>query len=228
MSETTVDPTAATAQNDGGEGDPSNEPTPTGEPGTEPGKTGDGTNSGEPNGDDDALGDKGKKALDAMKAKEKATRAEARKLREELDALKAQLASQGKSEEERAAEEARRNAESEALSKANERILKSEVRAAAAGKLANPKDALAFLDLSQFEVDANGDVDAEEISDAITALLSERPYLAAQGGRAPQFDSGRGKSRPSQLTQADLKGMSPEQIEAARKAGRLDHLLGKK
>lgn len=177
---------------------------------------------------EDALGDAGKKALASMKEREKAARAETRELKKQLEELKAQAASKDKSEDEKALEEARRKAESEAMSKANERILKSELKAAATGKLADPKDVLAFLDLTEFEVDDNGEVNTDDISDAINKLLEEKPHLAAQGGKAPKFDSGRGKTPTNQITnRADLAKMSPEQIEAARKAGRLDSLLGK-
>jgi len=58
--------------------------------------------------------------------------------------------------------------------------VRAEVRAAAAGKLADPSDALRFLDLAQFEVGEDGDIDQDEIADAIDELLTQKPYLAAQ------------------------------------------------
>lgn len=178
----------------------------------------------------ESLGDAGKKALDAMKAERKAAKDEARQLRKELEALKTQIADKEKSPDEKAIEAARREAAEEATTKANERILRSEVRAAAAGKLADPSDALAYLDLKSFEVSADGEVDSEEIVSAIAELLDKKPYLAAQRGpSAPKFDSARGKGKPAgQLTRADLKGMSPEAISKARKEGRLDALLSGK
>src|SRR5690606_5724659 len=115
----------------------------------------------------EALGDPGKKALDAMKAAKKAAELEARTTREELAALKAQV--EGK-EKEYAAEQERRNVEAAALSKANERILKAEIRAAAASKLSDPADALKFLDLSGFEVGDDGEVDSSAIAEAIDGL----------------------------------------------------------
>lgn len=175
----------------------------------------------------ESLGDAGKKALDAMKAERKAAKDEARQLRKELEALKTQIADKEKTPDEQAIEAARREAAAEASAKANERILRSEIRAAAAGKLADPSDAVAFLDLSEFEVNDNGEVDAEEVSAAIADLIERKPHLAAQRG-APRFDSARGKGKPAgQLTEADLNGMSTEEIVAAKKAGRLDNLLGK-
>src|SRR5699024_3898255 len=116
----------------------------------------------------EALGDPGKKALDAMKADRNAARQQARELQEQIDALKAQA--EGR-EAEHQAELDRRKVEEAALAKANQRILKAEVRAAAASKLADPADALRFIDLSEFEVGTEGDVDSEAISDAIAGLL---------------------------------------------------------
>jgi hypothetical protein len=175
----------------------------------------------------EALGDPGKKALDAMKAERAAAKAEAKAVREEFEAFKAKA--EGK-EAEYAAEQERRNVESAALAKANERILKAEIRAAAAGKLADPADALKFLDLSVFEVGADGDVDADAVTAAIENLAKSKPYLAAQGGTPGTVLESPGAHRtgPSagQVTQAELDRMTPDQINAARAKGRLNDLLG--
>jgi hypothetical protein len=180
----------------------------------------------------DQLGDPGKKALDTMKGKLKAER-------ERRRALEAQLAERDKpadgSEPDRDA--LVRQAEAQALARVNERLVKAEVRAAAAGKLADPADAHRFLDLAQFEVDADGNVDADEVADAIDDLLRSKPYLAAQGGTPkPRFqgtaDSGarKGNARPSQLTEADVKRLSQAgkhaEIVKAQNEGRLDDYLG--
>ena len=129
---------------------------------------------------EEALGDPGKKALDAMKAERNAARAEAKARADEIAQLRAKI--EGK-EAEYAAEQARRATEAAALAKANERILKAEIRAAAAGKLADPADALRYLDTSTFEVGDDGETDAAAIAAAIDDLISTKPYLAAQGRR---------------------------------------------
>lgn len=176
----------------------------------------------------DALGDAGKKALDSMKAKWRAERDARRKLVEELEGLKAPKPASDTDQPD--AKEIKRQATREANVKANARILKSEIKAAAAGKLADPSDAFAYLDVSSFEVDENGDVDADEISDAIQDLLTRKPYLAATG--RPNFqgsgDGGaaRKASGPSQLTRQDLRGMSPAAISKAKAEGRLNDVLG--
>jgi hypothetical protein len=179
---------------------------------------------GDPDGADQ-LGDPGKKALDAMKSKWRTERDKRQQLEQQLAAKNAP---DGDGQD---AEAIRRQAEQAATQKANARILRAEVRAAAAGKLADPADAHKFLDLDQFEVDEDGNIDADEVAEAIDDLIKSKPYLAAQGGK-PRFhgtaDSGarKGKSRPTQLSRADLKRMSPEDIVKAKQEGRLDDALG--
>lgn len=138
----------------------------------------------------EALGDAGKKALDAMKAKWKEAERVARERDAELAELRAKA--EGK-EQEFAAEQERRKVEADALGKANERILKAEFRAEAAGKLADPSDALRYIDLSDFEVGNDGEVDRDAVANAIEALVKSKPYLAAQGGtRRPKPDRSQG------------------------------------
>ena len=127
-----------------------------------------------------ALGDAGKKALDAMKADRNAAKSEAKRLSDELAALKAQV--EGREAEHAATLEAQR-VKDEALSAANQRILTWAVRAEAAAKLADPADALRFLDLSTFEVGPDGEVDGDAVASAINDLVTNKPYLAAQGSR---------------------------------------------
>jgi len=193
----------------------------------------------------DALGDAGKKALDTMKAERNQYRSESRewqKLAKELgveDAggLRDLIANAGKPkdpEEPEApavdVEKVRREAQLEATRKANERILRSEVKAAAAGKLADPQDAIRFLDLDQFDISDDGEIDSGDITDAINELLKTKPYLAAATAQRWQgsADGGarNGPTGPQQLTRADLDGMTAAQIMAAKKAGQLKNLLG--
>ncbi|MDX3235660.1 hypothetical protein PV392_08165 [Streptomyces sp. ME03-5709C] len=175
----------------------------------------------DPEGAED-LGDKGKRALASMKGKWRTERDKRRELEQRL------ADKDGQDE----AETTRRKAEADALARANSRILKAEIRAAAKGRLHNAADALTFLDLDQFEVGEDGEIDPEEIEDAITDLLKDKPYLAAATAKRFQGtgDGGaaRKASRPKQLTRADLKSMSPEDIDKARLDGRLDDLMGGK
>lgn len=175
----------------------------------------------------EALGDAGKKALDTMKAKWKAETA-ARKAAE-AKAAELQAAADGKAAEHTANLETQR-VKDEALAKANERILKSEIRREAKGLLADPNDALTFLKLDEFEVDEDGSVDESALKQAIEALLEDKPYLAAQGSRfTGDVNSGHrkgGTNGVKQLTQSDLDSMSPAEINKARRAGQFKNLLG--
>lgn len=141
------------------------------------------------------LGDAGKRALDAMKAKWKAAEKKA------ADAL-AELSKVGKTPDEQAIEDAKRAATAEAIAKANARILKSEIRAQATGKLADPADALVHLDLSDFTVAEDGTVNQDEVSTAIADLLQRKPYLgAAKAAAKPQPNPAQGP-RPAAPTDA--------------------------
>lgn len=142
----------------------------------------------------------------------------------ELATLKAQREAETKTPEENALEAARRDGESAATKRANERLVKSELRSAAKGKLSNVADALVFIDVAAIEVGEDGEVDQDALEAAIATLLDERPYLGVseqkrfQGGA----DQGTGKTgAPKQLTRADLAGMSPAAIVAAEANGQL-------
>ncbi|GIG27179.1 hypothetical protein [Cellulomonas denverensis] len=143
---------------------------------------------------EEELGDKGKQALDRMKAKLQAERA-------------ARRAAEAKLNESSAADDPdriQREANARAVAKANDRILRAEVRAAATGKLSDPSDALTFIDMTQFDVDDDGEVDQEEIAQAITDLIAKKPYLAAQGGpKSLKPDPSQGEGGRGTATTAD-------------------------
>lgn len=148
----------------------------------------------------ESLGDAGKKALDAMKAKWHAER-DARKA---LEARIAELEG-GKQP-------------------ADMRVLRAEIKAAAVGKMVDPSDAYKFLDLDALDAD-----DTDAIAKAVDALLEAKPYLAAKTGPRFQGtgDGGAAGTKPAlpQLTREDLKNMTPAQIIEAKRAGRLNNLL---
>ncbi|MGW4986321.1 hypothetical protein ACWEQ3_01540 [Streptomyces mirabilis] len=175
----------------------------------------------------DALGDAGKRALDSMKTKWRDERDKRKALEDRLTALET-----AKSGETETPEAIKAQATREATTKANARIVRSEIKAAAAGKFADPADALAFIDPAKFEVDDNGDIDEEEIKDAIEELLTRKPHLAAKA--TPRFqgsgDGGaaRKASGPTQVTREELDRMSPDQIVKAKREGRLKDILSGK
>lgn len=191
----------------GGGADPVEDPadeTPEGEPAADP---------EDPAVDPDALGDPGKRALDAMKKKERETRAKLRAAQDEIAALKAPK------DGEQTPDQVRAEIEREAAAKYNARIVRAEVKAAAAASFADPEDALAFINMSDLDVDDNGDVDPSDIEDALKDLLARKPHLAKQG--VTQRDS---KKRVPEVP-ADPAGGShdplslDEKIAAAQKAG---------
>lgn len=140
----------------------------------------------------DELGDAGKKALDRMKDKLK----EERRLRRAAEERAHQV-----DPDETA--KAAREAERAALAKANGRIVRAEIKAAAKGVLHDPADAFTFIDPTEFEVDDNGEVDVEEIAQAISDLIVRKPYLAAQGGpKGPKPDRSQGATGDGTATTA--------------------------
>ncbi|MFE7315656.1 hypothetical protein ACFU7T_21630 [Streptomyces sp. NPDC057555] len=170
----------------------------------------------------DQLGDAGKRALDAMKARFKSEREARRKAEAALEAAQ-------RSDEETAHQ---RELEQAALTKANVRILRAEIRAAAKGQLTDPGDALTFLDLDRFEVAPDGAVDPDEITDAIGELLKAKPYLGTGTIRPPRFegtgDGGAraGQSPKPQLTREELAKLSPADRLTAFNEGRCKNLTG--
>ncbi len=182
------------------------------------------TTSGE-----DALGDAGKQALDRMKEARKKALDLAKAATARAEAAEAELANKDKPADEVALDAARAEARIEATTAANLKLAKSALRLAAKGVLADPADAIAFIDASQFEVDDEGDVDADALNDAITELLTRKPHLAADkqtrfDGAADQGAKGK-NSKPQQLTASEIDRMSPEEIVQAKADGRLADLL---
>jgi hypothetical protein len=178
---------------------------------------------------EEALGDAGKQALDRTKQRLKDERAARRALEAELAELRKGKPAEGEQPD---VEAIRAEARREAQAEANQRALRAEIKAAATGKLADPADALTFIDATDLEVDADGNVDADELAEAIDDLLKRKPYLAAAAQGGQRFkgtaDGGtRKETRPAQLTQADMARMSPEQIVDATDKGQFDVLLGR-
>lgn len=138
---------------------------------------------------EDALGDAGKRALDEERAARSAADKRAKAAEAELEKIrKANM-----NETEKAIAEAKAQARQEALGEANTRVLRSEVRAAAGGKLADPNDAPALLgDLTRFLAD-DGEIDTKAISSAIDDLVKAKPYLAPAGSRPGRLPGGGAK-----------------------------------
>lgn len=132
------------------------------------------------------LGDAGKKAIDEERKARRAAEKAAKDAQAELDKLR----QESMSEQEKAIAQARAEAKTEVLKDANQRVLRSEIKAAAGGKLADPADAVGLLgDLDRFVGD-DGEVDSKAISSAIDELIKSKPYLAANGSRPAPLPGG--------------------------------------
>ncbi len=182
-------------------------------------------------GDADKLGDPGKKALDAMKAKW-------RKERDARKALEDQIATDkaGKSKEDQPdPEEIRKQAKAEAAAEVLKERALDKVETKAAKSFADPEDARALLASRVDEFVDDGKIDVEAIEEALADLLKKKPHLAAQGGKRFQgsADGGaRNGNKPSQLSREDVKRLAKagkhQEIEKARREGRLADLMAGK
>lgn len=140
------------------------------------------------------LGEGGKKALDDERRARKEAEREAKAAKDELDKLRAATMS----DSEKAIAEAKAEGRKEALSEANARLVRAEIKSAAAGKLADPQDAAHFLgDLNRF-VDDKGDIREKDITTAIDELVKSKPYLSRKSGSADGGQRGNG-TEPSDM-----------------------------
>jgi hypothetical protein len=119
----------------------------------------------------------------------------------ELEDLKAtQLTDQ-----EKAIKDARDEALAEGRAIGDERLIRAEVIAAAAGKVADPSDVHAILTangaLKDLVVDDDGQVDTDAITAAIDALVKAKPHLAAV--RSPSFGARAPVDAPSSNADMD-------------------------
>lgn len=140
----------------------------------------------------EALGDAGKQALDRMKADKKAAEARAKAAEAELDKLR----NASKSEQEKAIDAARKEGESEATTRANDRLVRAEAKVlAATAKFRDPSDVIAQLggQLKEIEVDGDGEVDAKALKALVDKLAKDKPYLIDSGdSTASASDAGIG------------------------------------
>lgn len=141
------------------------------------------------------LGDKGKQALDRMKEKLRAEKAK-------------RLAAEQKLTE-KVGEDDTARIEREATAKANQRIVRAELKTAAKGVVndAALSDIFALIpktDLEAIEVDDDGNVDEDEVTALIADLVAKKPYLAAQGGpKPPKVDPSQGAVGGAPASAAD-------------------------
>lgn len=121
----------------------------------------------------DALGDPGKRALDAMKAQRDAEKQKRRQLEQQLATLTAP-----KPGDELTPEQLREQIRNEERQAIRTPLLKAEIRGLAATLGANdPSDVHLFLKLEEFDANADGEFDHDEINDKLTELKDKKPWL---------------------------------------------------
>lgn len=167
-----------------------------------------------------------KKAL----AAERKARRDAEK---KASALEAARADADKEPAEQALEQARREAREEAQTAFNQRLVQAELKAALAGKVNDPALALKVIDMSEIDIDGNGEVDPQSVTDAIEAAIAQYPVLRPVEqkkftGTADQGAKGKAAGQPPQLTREQLSALTPEQRVAAYENGQLATLLSGK
>lgn len=148
------------------------------------------------------LGESGQKALDAFKDRarqaERESKTASRQLKQaqaELEMLRQAGASDADKAIAAATKEAATKARTEALSEANSRLVKAEVRTAAVGEGIDPALAVKLLDLDDFDVDDSGEVDTKSITKAVKGLIEEHPYLAGDKDGRPRGNADGGPRR---------------------------------
>lgn len=137
--------------------------------------------------DKEGLGEAGQQALDRLKARERASRAEAKAYKDlglSPDEVKALIEARDKAaapDEDKIRQTAQREAETAAREKFAVKLRASEVRAQAAELgFASPSDALALLPadkLAAVDVSDDDEVDTGEVKKLLEQLKTDKPYL---------------------------------------------------
>jgi hypothetical protein len=174
------------------------EPTSSGDPKTDPAATDPKTDPAKNEPKDEPLGEPGKRALEEERNARRTAEKAARDAQAQLDKLRTEVGS----DQEKAVAKARAEGKAEALTTATERLVKAEIKVAAAGKFANPNDAVRLLDHDEF-VTEDGDVDEKKLEKAIDKLLKDSPYLAG-GGKRGDFEAGTRQTAPNGTDMNDL------------------------
>jgi hypothetical protein len=179
-----------------------------------------------------ALGDAGKKALDAMKEKWRTERDARKAAEDKLAAASKPKPAEGEPlDVDALRKQIRDESRAEVL---RERTL-DKIEAKAAGRFRDPEDALLRLGRNVDEFIDGDKIDLAAIEDALVELLDKRPDFGVTQGEPKRFkgtaDGGaKGTAGKPQLTEADVKKLSAagkhDEINKAREAGQLDKLLG--
>lgn len=170
----------------------------------------------------DDLGDAGKRALDD----ERKARRDAEKQLKTAQAQLADLQKAQMSDQEKAIAEAVAAAEARVRAETGSQLVGAKFEAALADRQVDVKALLDGLDLTKF-LDADGLPDSARIVawvDKVAPKPERKPPTAQGMGQGSRHGDSTGQIK----TRDELRGMTAEQIEEARKAGRLNDLLNGK
>lgn len=163
-----------------------------------------------------------KSALQKERQARKDAEKQAREIQRQLDDL-------NKTPDEKAIEDARREAIAETMKAANLRVVRTEFRSLAKERGLDPKTASILADLEGIEVNEDGDVDTDSLSAAIDAVISEHPSLIPSRFQGTADQGARGKDAgPTQMSQSDFELIKHDfrAVKKAKDEGRLNKLLG--
>jgi len=158
--------------------------------------------------------------------KERAERKALEKLVKEFEREKA---TRDMAPDERALDEARREAAAEATKTANARIVRTEFRSLAKERGLDPNTAVRLADLDGVEVGDDGEIDADALTAAVDAVIAEHPSLAPSRFQGTADQGARGKEAGTkQMSQADFDRIKHDYraVKQAKDEGRLNALLG--
>lgn len=138
----------------------------------------------------------------------------------------AEMEESQKSEVEKLAERAAaaEKAREEAELRARDALTRAAFVAAAAGKVDDIE--LAWRALDAGDVEYGDDGSPSNIVELVDKLVAEHPRLAAEAKPPPGTGLVQGPRGADVISRDTLKNMSPEEISAARREGRLAHLFG--
>lgn len=160
---------------------------------------------------DEPLGDAGKQTLVKVRTLLKEAEARAEAAEKERDELK----TAGQTEQEKAVAAAR----AEGISAANQRLVRAEVKAAAAAAgFHDPADAAVQLhgELAKVAISKDGDVDEAKVKELVASLATSKPYLVKTAGATPPAAlPGQGNHQPAPKT-----GAAAGLAEAERRFGK--------
>lgn len=160
--------------------------------------------------------DKAKREIEKLRRENAAQRTKA-KDRDQLAKKVAEFEQAQLTEQERTANELA--AAQKRAAQLQERTVRAEIKAYAADQFADPEDAAAFLQLTDY-VDGDGDVDSERIKADLADLLKRKPHLGkAEPFRRPAPDPHQGSSangRPPSDPRAEFGAFMARALKQGR------------